>query len=474
MTRVEPPRNAYEEHADELKELLENSKGEKGNNPGRFSSRAALLQEHERHLKFLAESVRQPRNFILPPSYRPSRTLPSQTKYINLTDLRLGTRNSSKSILLRTIAEPYVYSASITIVEDANCGVARLTVCNLDDSSSDPVIPRGSLLCVKQPCWSQSVNGGYHIRVVHPSDLMILDANSELLPPSWKHLKVIGDKKAVMHWKQEGDRMFLKKKFRKALDWYVHRFTLRQSADLLISYERGRQLLTPSDYASQIEMYRKRCNVNIILLRFDDAASDLAQAISFHAQMDTTSAISQLTKASTIQAWLHDPEVSDLLQIAPDLPRALKDLATRIKFDLGINQSTPSYDLAAISSYVGPLTLHVDAPNYISDTEIRQTTHHGRGLFAKQDFKVGDLLMAEKAFALPGYIFGDFNSECSLYSLGDGTATDRAGALLLKELLQKLEANPSMRRSFFDMDDGGYWAENGWEGADGEQIPVDV
>jgi hypothetical protein len=45
---------------------------------------------------------------------------------------------------------------------------------------------------------------------------------------------------------------------------------------------------------------------------------------------------------------------------------------------------------------------------------------------------------------------------------------------LFRELLQKLEANPSIRKSFFDMDDGGYWAEHGWEVADGEQVPLDV
>jgi hypothetical protein len=120
-------------------------------------------------------------------------------------------------------------------------------------------------------------------------------------------------------------------------------------------------------------MYRKRCNVNIILLRFDDAASDLAQAISFHVQMHTTSETTQLTSCFDTQAWLHDPEVSDLSPVPPDLPRTLKDLATRIKFDLGIHQSTPTYDFAAISSYVGPLTLHVNAPNYINGTEVRQT-----------------------------------------------------------------------------------------------------
>jgi hypothetical protein len=68
----------------------------------------------------------------------------------------------------------------------------------------------------------------------------------------------------------------------------------------------------------------------------------------------------------------------------------------------------------------------------------------------------------------------DRGSECSLYSLGDGTAADRAGAMLFKELVQKLTANPSLRRSFFDLDDGGYWAEHGWDVAQEDDIPVDV
>jgi hypothetical protein len=175
-----------------------------------------------------------------------------------------------------------------------------------------------------------------------------------------------------------------------------------------------------------------------------------------------------------VRHWLHDQTTDDPLQIASKLPRSLKDLATRIKFDLGIYQSSPDYDLPTISAYVGPLSLHVDAANYISDTEVKQTSHHGRGLFAKRDFKAGDLITAEKAFALPGYFFNDRSSECSLYSLGDGTATDRAGALLFRELVQKLVANPSLRKGFFDMDDGGYWAGNGWQVPEEYDIPVDV
>jgi hypothetical protein len=152
----------------------------------------------------------------------------------------------------------------------------------------------------------------------------------------------------------------------------------------------------------------------------------------------------------------------------------LQQLAARIKFDIGLYQSEPVYNIPLISNYVGPLTLHVDAANYVSDTEVKETNFHGRGLFAKRAFKAGDLVCAEKAFVMPGYFIQDRNSDCLLYSLGDETASPRPGALLFKELIQKLRWNPSLRKEFFDLDDAGYWKEHGWECAQGEDIPVDV
>jgi len=214
--------------------------------------------------------------------------------------------------------------------------------------------------------------------------------------------------------------------------------------------------------------------VNIVLLRLDDAAKDLASAISVHARSTPNLSSSKLIDFDTVQLWLHSRSTDDPYQISSNIPRALKELAARIKFDIGLNQSTPEYDLSTISSYVGPLTLHVDAANYLCDTEVRGTTSHGRGLFAKRAFKEGDLVCAEKAFVLPGYFLQDRSSDCLLYSIGDGTAADRPGAWLFKELVQKLRWNPSLRKEFFDLDDGGYWKEHGWELAEGEEIPVDV
>lgn len=240
-------------------------------------------------------------------------------------------------------------------------------------------------------------------------------------------------------------------------------------------YDRGLAYLSSNpDPVCAIDLYRKRCGVNIVLLRLDDAAEDLSNAISIHARSTPSLAASELVDQTTIKAWLHSHSTEDLLQISERIPRALKELAARIKFDLGLYQDKPEYNFPLISSYVGPLTLHVDAANYTCDAEVRQTTSHGRGLFAKKAFKAGELISAEKAFVLPGYFMQDRSSDCLLYSLADGTAAPRPGAWLFKELVQKLRWNRSLRREFFDLDDGGYWNKHGWEVPAGEDVPVDV
>ncbi|KAH7391710.1 hypothetical protein BKA66DRAFT_568125 [Pyrenochaeta sp. MPI-SDFR-AT-0127] len=459
MARPDPISNTYEEIPDEAKELQKKFKSAQGQIPKKRQSRDTLLHDHDWHLKRLYEPGIPPRNLILPPPYPPSRTPTSKGIKLQIEDLRIGTRKHEEFIILRTLTDPYIYAATVTIVEDEFGEVARLTICNLEDSINDPIVTKDSMLLIKQPCWSLLPGGGFQIRVDQPSDLMLLSQDDKLTPDSWRVSEENEIAEDFTKWKKEGDMMFLKKRFRQALKLY-NRATV--------------QLRKSGDIVAQIDLCRKRCGVNLVLLRFDDAAKDLSQAISLHATNTPSLSTSQLIDPLVIESWLHDRVIDDPTQIAPSLPRPLKDLAARIKFDLGIYQTTPDYDLQLMSSYVGPLTLHVDAANYTSGTQIKETKTHGRGLFAAQAFKTGDLIIAEKAFALPGYFLNDRSSDCSLYSLENETATDRAGTQLFKELVQKLRHNPSLRKGFFDMDDGGYWNEHGWKIEAEEDIPVDV
>lgn len=221
MVAADFDRNFYEEHPDECKELWERSEKETGEIPGREPSRDELLKQHERHLQFLKSGPLPPRTFVLPFPYPPSPVAVLNATWIQITDLKIGSRKPEEFLLVRSIVDPYVYSSSITVVEDERGGVARLTVYNLEDLWIDPVITKEAVIAIKQPCWSPVSNGGYHIRVDHPSDLVLLDPTSKLVPLIWKPTEKVEMARTAEEWKTEGSLMFLKKKFRRALDWSV-------------------------------------------------------------------------------------------------------------------------------------------------------------------------------------------------------------------------------------------------------------
>ncbi|KAF2266270.1 SET domain-containing protein [Lojkania enalia] len=453
-------RNTYEESPDQLKDLQKKAPDEREFRQWK-ASRSTLIKQHELHLKFLSQGNLPVRNYTLPRPYPPSQysIQDERCRTLQLDNLRVESRDPGSTIFLRTITAPYIYSATIVIAEDELGEVSRLTLCNLEDSVIDPITPEGSILAVKQPCWTRLVGGGYHVRVDHPSDLLLLKSDDAIVPDAWRIVQEIDSSKDDKDWKKEGDMFFLKKKFRKALECY----------NLGLNY-----LNTNPSSISLIDLYRKKCGVNIVLLRLDDAAKDLSKAIAVHAKSTPDLSHSPISDATIIDSWLHDNSTDDPLQISAKIPRPLRELAARIKFDLGVSQTTPTYNLPLISSYVGPLTLHVDAANYTCDTTVQSTSSHGRGLFAKRNFKAGELICAEKAFVMPGYFIQDRSSDCFLFNLGDETAAPRPGALLFRELVQKLRWNKSLRQEFFELDDGGYWEESGWKVEDEEEVPVDV
>jgi hypothetical protein len=231
MAHSDLERNTYEEIPDKVKELLKKKKDEGGVLPTSRPIRAVLLEEHERHLELLATGALPPRTFVLPLPYSPSQTSLLHAKQLHLDELLINTRKSSDILLLRALTDPYVHSSSIVIVEDRHGDVARLALCNLEDSSIDPVVTKGAILAIKQPCWSAALDGGYHIRVDHPSDVVFLETSHEIAPQAWKQKADNKSSKIPEEWKKEGDMMFLQKKFRKALKWYVAIEILQHLAD---------------------------------------------------------------------------------------------------------------------------------------------------------------------------------------------------------------------------------------------------
>lgn len=114
-----------------------------------------------------------------------------------------------------------MWSSTVTVAEDEIGDVVRLTVCNLEDTVIDPIVTEGSILAVKQPCWTRLIDGGYHIRIDHPSDLTLLKPDDELVPEAWRNEADETSSLDANQCKKDGDMMFLKKRFRQALELLV-------------------------------------------------------------------------------------------------------------------------------------------------------------------------------------------------------------------------------------------------------------
>jgi hypothetical protein len=105
------------------------------------------------------------------------------------------------------------------VVEDEHGEVARLMICNLEDNMNDPILIEGSIVAIRQPCWSRLTEGGYQIRVDHPSDFVLIETESANIPDAWRLPKATDTANDATQWKKEGDMFFLQKRFRKALEW---------------------------------------------------------------------------------------------------------------------------------------------------------------------------------------------------------------------------------------------------------------
>jgi hypothetical protein len=62
------------------------------------------------------------------------------------------------------------------------------------------------------------VHGGHHIQVDQPSDLVLLRPDNDLVPETWRSDGGPNANKDAAKCKKDGDMMFLKKRFRQALE----------------------------------------------------------------------------------------------------------------------------------------------------------------------------------------------------------------------------------------------------------------
>lgn len=150
------------------------------------------------------------------------------------------------------------------------------------------------------------------------------------------------------------------------------------------------------------DLYRIRSLADLHLSRYDAYILDAFKSIS-NGQDD-------ITKSEDAEAWFcrgranyqlgHYANALNayerMLMLAPTDMRCHQELnKTRKRL---LEQREGAYDFAEMIDEVTKNSFFADRASFISKTEVRQTQDRGRGLFATEDLRMGDLILCEKAF----------------------------------------------------------------------------
>jgi len=140
------------------------------------------------------------------------------------------------------------------------------------------------------------------------------------------------------------------------------------------------------------------------------------------------------------------------LEKKPGEPKVLADLE---KCEQRIKEATEGiYDFPAMVRQITAKNIWVDVASFLGNTEVRDSTIHGRGLFATKDLKAGDLIFVEKALCCPNEFDMQHNS-----------------AALFANLVRACQDNETFHKKILDLHAGSY-KRSGQEGKIVDEAPV--
>ena len=340
----------------------------------------------------------------------------------------------------------------------------RLAVYNLPLTyRTDDLLPEDLIFVVKEPYYAQ-VNQSCCIRVDHPSDLVPLWPSSNLLTKSFE----ISNSKTALQWKDSGNNAYGANNFLEALRGYTNAIDCMSDSDVADDVSLRRLVL------------RNRAIVQLHLGHFESALEDAKGAVIPKDERkdvaDDKRNVTAYYRAGRAAYELHryseaESLIKDGLEISPqdsDLSKELNKITARRKDVEG------EYDFATLSKSTNKKHNRLDAANFTSRTMIKSAGESkGRGLFAEQDVKAGELIMCEKAFSVS---FDSDPGSPSHYAILDSKTQKNASgttAALLFRLSDKLIYNLDAARKFLDLDDGGYTPRTPLAQVD-DIVPVDT
>lgn len=390
----------------------------------------ALLNRYPMRTTFIGEAY--------PPSIEPISSLTP----ILLRDLKLEIHHRGRVLIVKTFCEPIRVSSFQNAVEDVQGDVDRLSVYNLPPASPiDKVLPKGTIVAVKEPYFKATADGGVMVRVDHPSDFVLLEPRDSLVPSEWRRAPKAATTGSEL--KEKGNAAFKQGNWQEAGEFYTEALAMADTnTDLRRTLHRNR-----AQVHLNLGQYQLASEDAIAAVTTEDDAPQQAKILNVKSYVRAGRAQYQLGNFAAAQEYL-----DEALGLDPTDKTAKADLA-RTKQRI-LEQNEGNYNFAAMAQSATTSHKKLDHATFTNNTRIGSSGKRGRGLFATKDIKHGDVVMVEKAFCVR---FGDeLGKE---YSLLININTDRVQfgthAECLYDTIDKIRHNPGQASEFFELFDGG-------------------
>lgn len=390
-------------------------------------------------------------------TYSPSFEPISSLTPITLHELWLETHHRGRILIVRTFCEPIRRSAIQNAIEDVRGDVDRLSIYNLPSTTRpDRILPKSAIVAVKEPYLEATIDGGFMVRVDHPSDFVLLEPDEDLVPPQWKR----SARKTVTgsQLKESGNTAFKQGEWQKARQSYSEALTKNHiDTDLRLTLLRNR-----AQVHLNLGQYECASDDAIASVIFGDNLSHEAKSLNVKSYFRAGRAQYELGNFSLAYEYLE--QALDLNPKDNAIMVDLKRTQQRI-----LEQQSGEYDFSAMAQSATSSHRKLDHASFTSNTMIASSANRGRGLFAAKEIKRGSVVMVEKAFC--ANFGGDLGKD---YSLLVSINTDRMEigtcAERLYELTDKIIRNPHHASRFLNLYDGGKFKQKQVSRVDGAVV----
>ncbi|KAI4752439.1 SET domain-containing protein [Aureobasidium sp. EXF-12344] len=376
----------------------------------------------------------------------------TQLKKVRLSSLR--SRNPGTVILVRAVEMPLQIGTLypvMNVVEDITHDVSHAEVFFPSTLPPTAILKQGTVVAIKEPLYVMN-HGRKVVRVLHPSNIIALEPEHEMYPKIFQGPPT-SVQRTTLEWHAEGDHALYKGEFSEAITWYVNVFTA--------TYTNCLTTLREDAQSSQLRqcIFKSRADAAMRAGSYDLALEDAMLLLSASVNSSKAERSKALYLAGSAAYQLHEFALAEayfqrFLTACPTDAQGVRELR-KVQERL-IEESTGAYDFTTMLNQ----QTFADHATFINKTEVRESEDHGRGLYARDDIKCGELVFCEKAFAIshPAPIPPDdpYAIQYSNYYGGCGKGV----AALWLRTVQKAFASPSYAKDLLTLYGGMSYVEN--------------